>query len=236
MKPFSLPWAFQIVVVLSLAACASGPAPIVIHEDRALSVWLKFDPLSGSGHRHPADISTARLGAVLSGLRMVPRNAAGGLFGVAKEGDPVFVSTEVARLAPILRQAFLKASPRDLVAFYWVGGDRGTGPLITSGGMAFRNGYLYVMLANARTSPSTKIYETSHEVDTREDPVLPIARFNFTVGFDPQSALVPRSQAQDPDATDRYVDPAKVVVIDLAKLSGAQGAGAPSAPLSRPVR
>ncbi len=236
MKPFALPWTLQIVVLLSLTACGSGPAPIVIHEDRALSVWLKFDPLSGAGHRHPADISSERLASVLAGLRMMPRNAAGGLFGVAKEGDPVFVSTEVSRLAPILRQAFLKASPRDLVTFYLVGGDRATGPLITSGGLAFRHGYLYVMLANARTSPSTKIYETSHEVDTREDPVLPIARFNFSAGFDPQAAVVPKGQAKDPDATDRYIDPAKVVVIDLVKLSGAQRAGTPSTPSAPPAR
>jgi hypothetical protein len=223
MKQVTLPWSVPVVVALCLTACATGPLPIVIHEDRSLSVWLKFDPASGSGHRHPVDIPEDRLGTVLSGLRIVPRHVIGGLFGIDKEGDPVFVPAEVSRLAPILSQALRKASPRDMVTFYQVGGDRSTGALITSGGMVFRNGYLYVILANAKTSPSTKLYETGHEVDTRDDPVLPLARFNFSVGFSPETALVPKGLAKDSEATDRYLDPAKVVVIDLSKLPGPQG-------------
>lgn len=204
-------------------ACVGGPPPIVIHEDRDLSVWLRFDPASGAGHRHPADISPDRMSTVLAGLRVVPRNALGSLFVGEQEGDPVFVPTEVSRLAPLLSEAFRKASPRDMVTFYLVGGNKGTGPLVTSGGLIARNGYLYVILANARTSPSTRLYETSHEVDTRDDPVLPIARFNFLVRFDPPTAEIPKTQPQVQDTSEHYVDPAKVVVIDLAKLPERQG-------------
>lgn len=216
------------VAVMS-GACVGGPTPIVIHEDRDLSVWLRFDPASGAGHRHPAEFSAEQMSAVLTGLRTVPRGALGGLFGGAQEGDRVFVPTEVARLAPLLSQAFRKASPRDMVTFYLVGGDKGTGPLITSGGLVARNGFLYVILANARTSPSTRLYETSHEVDTRDHPVLPIARFNFHVKFDPSSAEVPKGQARDSGGTERYVDPAKVIIIDLAKLPEPHGPS-PSGP------
>jgi hypothetical protein len=213
-----------VAAILS-GACVGGPLPIVIHEERDLSVWLKFDPVSGAGHRHPAEISAEQMGAVLTGLRTVSRGAIGSLFDGEQEGDRVFGPAEVARLSPLLSQAFRKASPRDMVTFYVVNGEKGAGPLITSGGLVARNGFLYVILANARTSPHTRLYETSHEVDTREDPVLPLARFNFLVKFDPASAEVPKGQARDSEAAERYVDPAKIVVIDLAKLPARQGRG-----------
>lgn len=210
--------AIGVLALSGIIGCTTGPAPIVIHEDRTLSVWLKFDPIAGAGHRHPTEISSARMAALLGGLRVVPRNALASLFGAAHEGDPVFTPAEASRLAPLLSQAFLKASPRDMVTFYLLGGDRATGSLVTSGGLVSRNGYLYVIVANARTSPDTRIYETSHEVDTRDDPILPLARFNFLVKFIPPGAEIPKSQARDPESTERYVDPAKVVVIDLAGL------------------
>ncbi len=215
---------FIAVAAIVFGACVGGPAPIVIHEERDLSVWLKFDPTSGFGHDHPVQISTAHMAAVLGGLRVLPRSAIGGLKASDERGDAVFVPSEVTRLAPLLSQALAKASSKDIATFYQRGGDRSTGPLITSGGMAWRNQALYIMLANARTSPATRLYETSHEVDTRDDPLLPIARYNFSVRFEPQEAEKPKGQAGD-----RYVDPAKVVVVDLGKLPGSQGSARPGA-------
>lgn len=230
--------ALMILALSGIAGCVTGPAPIVIHEDRTLSVWLKFDPTAGVGHNHPATIVPSKMAAVLAGLRVMPRSTFGSLFTKGEEGDRVFSPSEVSRLAPLLSQAFAKASPKDMATFYAVTGERVSGPLVTSGGMVFRNGYLYLMLANARTSPSGKLYETSHEVDTRDDPLLPLVRYNFLVSFIPDRALVPKGHAQDRKTEERYLDGAKVVVIDLAKLpdsgeSPASSSGFPSIPAVR---
>ena len=208
----------MVLALSGIAGCVTGPAPIVIYEDRTLSVWLKFDPTAGIGHHHPASITPSKMAAVLSGLRVMPRSAFGSLFTKGEEGDRVFSPSQVARLAPLLSQAFAKASPKDIATFYAMTGESVSGPLVTSGGMVFRNGLLYLIVANARTSPSGKLYETSHEVETRDDPLLPLVRYNFSVTFVPARALVPKGQAQDRETEERYLDGAKVVVIDPAKL------------------
>ena len=230
--------ALMVLALSGIAGCVTGPAPIVIHEDRTLSVWLKFDPTSGIGHHHPTSITPSKMAAVLSGLRVIPRSTFGSLFTTGEEGDRVFSPSEVSRLAPLLSQALAKASPKDMATFYVVTGERRSGPLVTSGGMVFRNGSLYLIVANARTSPSGKVYETSHEVDTRDDPLLPLVRYNFSVTFAPAHALVPKGQAQDRETEDRYLDGAKVVVIDPAKLpdseeSPSSSSGFPAIPAVR---
>lgn len=210
-----------VAICCVLAGCVTEPPPIVVHEDPHLSVWLMFDPEANRpGHSHPVTFTQEQVEAVLKGLSVVDRNEAIGeareLFSKGQESTPAFSPAQIRTLAPLLVQAFKKASPVDLVTFYFLSGDK----RVTSGGVFVRSGRLYVILANFRTSPSTKIYETTYELDARESPLLPVARFLYFVGFTPREAWIPSARARSLDGYERYLDESKLVVIDLAKLFG----------------
>jgi hypothetical protein len=200
--------------------CSAGPAPIVIHQSPRESVRLMFDPRSGGGHSHPVTLTLEQMTALLKGLRVKDRDVVGG-FGLLaeREGAPALSSAEVAALAPHLIAALKKASPRDIATFYVVGFESGRGRTVTSGGVFVRDGRFYVLLANDRTTPGSVQYENTHEIDTSDQPLLPIARFKFTVGFSPPEARIPNDLARKLDGYDpAYLDGSKQVVIDLAKL------------------
>ena len=208
-----------VALVLSVG-CAADPQPIIIHEDTPLSVWLKFDPSAGAGHSHPAAISSDQIAAILRGIGLQPRNhiAGFGLFA-KKSGAPAFLSAEVALLAPFLSQAFAKASPKDMVTFYLVSRNVDQGDLVTSGGLFLRNRHLYVILANAHSSKYSVQYENASPIDTRDQPLLPLARYRFSTIFTPQEAWIPNTQVRGKDGYDRYFDETKLIVVDLDRLT-----------------
>lgn len=208
-----------VALVLSVG-CAADPQPIIIHEDTPLSVWLKFDPSAGAGHSHPAAISSDQIAAILRGIGLQPRNhiAGFGLFA-KKSGAPAFLSAEVALLAPFLSQAFAKASPKDMVTFYLVSRNVDQGDLVTSGGLFLRNRHLYVILANAHSSKYSVQYENASPIDTRDQPLLPLARYRFSTIFTPQEAWIPNTQIRGKDGYDRYFDETKLIVVDLDRLT-----------------
>lgn len=208
-------------VALGLSVgCAADPPPIIIHEDQPLSVWLKFDPSSGAGHSHPAAISTEQIAAVLRGVGLQPRDhiAGFGLFA-KKTGAPAFLPAEVAVLAPFLSQAFAKASPKDMVTFYFVSRNADQGDLVTSGGFFLRNRHLYMILANAHSSKYSVQYENASPIDTRDQPLLPLARYRFSTVFTPEEAWIPNKQVRGKDGYDRYFDETKLIVVDLDRLT-----------------
>ncbi|MGQ0812510.1 MAG: hypothetical protein ACT4OO_14975 [Nitrospiraceae bacterium] len=222
------------IVGMSLVAC-SQPAPIVVHETRTDSVWLTFDPEAGNGHNHPYAVSSERLAQVLRGVWVKPRDVVGG-FGLLADGQgsPAFSVSDVARLARYLAQALAKASPRDMATFYLVTGDPSHGKLITSGGLFVKDDWLFVILANARTSPSSVQYENTYEFEARDQPLIPIARYKFTVGFSPAAAWIPNSQARHAEGYERYLDESKLIVVDLSRLP-AEPPSAPAPSLQSPA-
>lgn len=207
------------LTIATLGGCTADPPPIIIHEEKPLSVWLQFDPSNGTGHSHPASLTQEQMMAVLRGIGVRSRDTIAG-FDVfsAKDSSPAFTSPEASLLAPYLRQALAKASPKDMATFYALTRDVSKGELITSGGMFLRGRYLYVILANARTSPYSTQYENAHTVDTRDRPLIPIARYRFVTTFTPESAWIPNKQVRDQDGYERYLDESKLVVIDLDHL------------------
>ena len=212
-----------LAVLLTMSAfggCAADPPPIVIYEEKPLSVSIQFDPSNGTGHSHPASLSHEQMMAVLRGIGVRSRDTIAGFNAFsAKDSSPAFTTPEASILAPYLRQALTKASPKDMATFYAVTRDLNKGELITSGGMFLRGRYLYVILANARTSPYSNQYENAHTVDTRDRPLIPIARYRFTTTFMPESAWIPNKRVRGHDGYDRYLDESKLVVIDLDQLS-----------------
>lgn len=220
MQEFRSRLGLAVLLAMSvLSSCAADPPPIVIHEEKPLSVSLQFDPSNGTGHSHPASLSHEQMMAVLRGLGVRSRDTMTG-FNVfsSKDSSPAFTTPEASTLAPYLRQALAKASPKDMATFYAVTRDLNKGEVVTSGGMFLRGRYLYVILANARTSPYSNQYENAHTVDTRDRPLIPIARYRFTTTFTPESAWIPNKRVRGQDGYDRYLDESKLVVIDLDQL------------------
>ena len=209
----------SLALVAMVVGCATGPAPIVVYEDRQASVWIQYDPEAGTGHDHPASLAPEQMSMILQGIRVMGRDVVGGFgFFGDKKGTPAFTPSQMTMLAPYLSQAFRKASPQDLVTFYLVtsGGD----VRVTSGGLFHRKGHLYVILANAHTSPSSVQYENTYEPNLRDQPLLPIARYKFEASFEPADAWVPNSRAKTQDQYDRsYVDKSKLLVIDLGRMT-----------------
>ena len=223
--------------MLLFAGCAAGPHSIIIHETDREVVSVSFDPKAREGHSHPATLAVAQIAEVLRGVRVTKRDPLG--FSAFGGGDAVAALTppEIISLAPHLSEAFRKASPKDLVTFYFVTADRVQGRLITSGGMFVRGGRLYLILANAHMPLSSGPYEgTAYEMDNRDAPLQPLGRYKFTTGFVPAHAVIPHAELRGTEGHRPYANEANVVVLDLARLfpeSKPAATVAPVLPLSR---
>ena len=134
------------------------------------------------------------------------------------ETSATFTPNQIKTLAPLLSEAFRKASPKDMATFYLIIMDRERGKMVTSGGLFVRNGRLYFILANYRTMPSSKVYETTYEIDTRSEPLLPTARFQFAIGFRPKEVWILNKEFRGRDGYERYLDESKLLIIDLQRL------------------
>lgn len=222
---FGTSWCLACLLV---AGCTATPAPIVIHESPRTSIRLVFDPQAGNGHSHPVSFTTEQMAKVLRGVWVTKRDIVGmGLFAGDPEGTPAFSAAETNMLATYLAQALRKASPKDMATFYLTMADASSSKLVTSGGLFVRNGRMYFVLANFHTSPSSGQYETPYELDSRDDPLLPIARYKFTVGFSPSQARIPNPQVRGKDGYERYLDESKLLVIDLERLLEADTSPSP---------
>lgn len=220
----------SLAVMALTAGCVTGPEPIVVYEDQRTSVAVAFDPRAESGHDHPVTLSPSQIARVLTGIRAVGKDVSGLAFYKSKESSFAFLPSQVELLSPHISQAFKKASPQDLVTFYLINKESG-GIYVTSGGVFYRRGHLYVILANAHTSPSSVQYESAYEPNLRDQPLLPIARYKFEVSFESNDAWIPNSQAKKQDQYDAsYVDEAKMLVIDLSRLPGEPTPVSPTMP------
>ncbi len=220
-----------VLFPLCIAGCASGPPPIVIHDEPSRGVWIQFDPhASGEGHSHPATISPAQMATVLRGVRARGRDIVGG-FGLLadKESVSAFLPVDIPVLASLLSLGLSKASPKDIVTFYLVRNDLARGKLITSGGVCVRDRYLIFILANAHTSPFSVQYENTSTIDTRDQPLLPIARFKFTAEFSPPDVRIPNKASPSGVRYEGYFDDAKLLTLDLSRMP----AGGEEGPKSR---
>jgi hypothetical protein len=214
------------------AGCVTEPPPIVISEDRYQSIWLKFDPeAKGAGHSHPAAISSEQMEKILGGILIADRSQ---IIGTIKGSDtdwaPAFPPPKAKALAPLLSEALRKASPKDMATFYLINIDLERGRMVTSGGLFVRNGCLYFIMANYRTTPSSKVYETTYEIDTRDEPLLPTARYQFALGFRPKEVWIPNKELRGRDGYERYLDESKLLIIDLERLFAMPEPASPSKP------
>jgi hypothetical protein len=210
-----------LAIGILLMGCVTGPDPIVIQQDRRHAVRLEYDPKAGAGFQHPYAMTIELMAKVLRGLGSANRDTVGG-FGVFADQEltPAFTDADVALLTPPLSKALRTASPHDLATFYLTVPDATHGHVITSGGMFIREHRLYVILANSRSYPAGgQDYTSAMELDNRDAPLLPITPFRFRVGFRPADAAIPAREAMREESFPSYMDPAKVIVVDLRRLS-----------------
>jgi len=162
---------------------------------------------------------------VLNGVHIEDRDTITGMgFFGSRNGNPAFTQAEMATLSLYLAEALKKASPKDMATFYMVVGDANHRRSITSGGLFIEaNRRLHLMLANCRSVPTGgQDYTSAMEVDTRDEPLLPVSPHRFAVRFQPVDAGVKSSKSNDvpsfPAYGSVYEDPAKSIIIDLDRL------------------
>jgi hypothetical protein len=214
----------RVVHLLALSCllttgCLATPQPIVISQTPGQVIEIRYDAGGGGGHAHPAAVSLTQITAILKGVYIRGRDVIGTaniLWG--GDSEPAFTERDISQIAPHLIAGLAKASPVDLVTFHLSQRDTNRALLITSGGVFVRNGHLYLILANARTSLSAVQYENVSEPNTTTNPLLPIARYKFSVGMLPAEWKVENSAAKRLDGWNGYLDESKVVVVDLARV------------------
>ncbi len=138
-------------LLLYCLGCA-GPALTsrVVQEDSSWFVRLdSYQDAGGSSVRyeHPATWTVEELTAILSRLLLEDRV---GLMDSPRPPRSVFAPDEIPLLAPAIRDAFQKATPREWIAFS-ISASGGSGIAVTSGGMFHAGGRLHVVVANHRT-------------------------------------------------------------------------------------
>jgi hypothetical protein len=217
--PIILAGAFSI-----LTACASPLPPRVLYKDAITVVQLQHDPRSDPGHSHPSTLSPQLIKQVLTGLRVQKR---GDIVLSLVTGDPetvpAFSLSEVDDLAPKISQALAAATPVEVVGFYRRVSDASLGLGVTSGGMLVRDGLLYIVLANHRSRFADVMREgLSYEVDPVRDPLQSLRSRAFKVTFVADRAVAHPIKPWD------YVDPGKVVALDLETLETHFRSGSPS--------
>jgi hypothetical protein len=217
-------WSVMTMVGFCLSAfmpgCAATPPPKIIHEDRVLSIRLIADRRTEVLHSHPSHLTAGQTAGILGGLRVL--SAVTDDNADVQEGAPVFTRDEVRMIAPYLAQALDQAAPTQLITFHLRAGQPGDLSArrpITSGGLFVQDERLIVILANYRTAPYGNAFEgsTISEMDIRSDPLVPIVRGGYAVGFSPAAAAVRPGSARPGWS---YVEEQKIVVIDLARLTG----------------
>ena len=205
------------VLVLLSIGCATAPPPRTVYQDNATAIRLQLDPKAGTGHSHPAHVSLDELRHILAGVRIQSRSS---FIPSILTGDAslaaAFSREEEIFLARHLSEALAEAKPDELVTFYRRVTTATVGLAITSGGLFVHNQHLYVILANNRTLPSDGMSQSIvSEIDPVENPLLPISRTSFRVSFVPTTSMVP----EDERWPWPYIDPGRLMVIDLLQLA-----------------
>jgi hypothetical protein len=190
-----------IVLLFGFTACQGRPVLTEpIYEDQSLIVRLAVDQTIGSGHSHPATMTTQEMATVLSGMiieepsRVLPSLP---LPGQRNEPPrhPVFTAAEIDLLAPLLVKGLNAAKPEEIVTFYWISQQPPPNNHVTSGGVFVEGDQLHFILGNYR-SPTRypPDAETIRSLDGRSTPLQPLVPQEASLTFSPATALVPSEQ------------------------------------------
>ncbi|MBX3335837.1 MAG: hypothetical protein KF876_17025 [Nitrospira sp.] len=201
MKNSGLVVLLGIVLLFGFTACQGRPVLTEsIYQDQSLIVRLAVDQTIGSGHSHPATMTTQEMTTVLAGMiieepsRVLPPLP---LPGQRNEPPlhPAFTAAEIDLLAPLLVKGLNSAKPEEIVTFYWISQQPLSNDQVTSGGIFVEGDELHFILGNYR-SPTRypPDAETIQSLDGRSTPLQPLVPQEASLTFNPATALVPSEQ------------------------------------------
>lgn len=189
---------FGIALILGLAACQDRYIHTrTIYDSPLQFVRLEVDHTVGGGHSHPADITTAEMMTVLSGITInEPTRLMPSLPFFSKDEEPprhpAFNVTEIRFLAPLLAKGLGTAAPEEVVTFYLATQQTAIIRKVTSGGIFVDGDELRIVLSNYR-SPTHYAPDpgTSDTYDHRLAPLRSIAPQQTKLDFEPATAISP---------------------------------------------
>ena len=195
---------FGLALLLPLAACQTRPfQTVVMYDDPSRFVRLEVDPTVEGNHSHPADITTDKMIAVLSGVMIEePPRFMTSLPSLGKDEEPrrhpAFNEAQISFFAPFFAEGLRKATSEEIVTFYQAS-QKDTlidkVMFVTSGGMFVNGDELHLILSNYRSetgyAPDPGI---GAKFDGRSTPLQPIAPQQTKVYFEPATAVAPSQQ------------------------------------------
>lgn len=189
---------FGVALLLSLTACPNRPFPTVpMYEDPSRFVRLEVDPTVGGSHSHPADITTDRMAAVLSGVIIDDaRLRIPSLPFTSKDEEPprhpAFNEAEIRFLAPLVAKGLGTATSEEIVTFYQSTQQTARKKIVTSGGIFIDGDELHLIFGNYRSQTNyASDPGIGASLDGQSRPLQPIAPQETTLYFEPAAAVAP---------------------------------------------
>lgn len=191
----SLTICFGIALIPGLIACQDRYIHTrTIYDSPMQFVRLEVDHTVGGGHSHPADVTTAEMMAVLSGIMIdEPARFMPSLPLLGKDQEPprhpAFNEPEIRFLAPLLANGLATATSEEVVTFYLATQQTAVSRKVTSGGIFLDGDELHIILSNYR-SPTHYASDpgTSDTYDHRLTPLRSIAPQQTKLDFEPSTA------------------------------------------------
>ncbi|HMU55045.1 MAG TPA: hypothetical protein PKA61_08560, partial [Nitrospira sp.] len=187
-------------ILLALSACSARQfTTVTLYDSPHSFVRLEADPTvdSNGAHSHPVRLTPEQVAAVLRGVIVeepITRMPLYDDLSVPRRHH-AFDDRLTAFLAPLLALGLERATPEEVVTFYFSKQLSGVTREVTSGGLFVHGEDLHVILANHRSHTNYMAdYGAASTTDDRLTPMKSLAPQQGRLAFEPPSALRP-SQA-----------------------------------------
>ena len=209
-------------IVTGLSGCGwFGTASRTVYQDDTLRVFLEADPTLTSGRSvsndHPLSLETTQLSLLLKGVEVErsPGVLKSLVFGLTREA--AFSKDEIMALAPQLKEAFARATPKERVSFALMRSSSGQGSELTTGAVWVRGRGFHFLLNRYRSPTDKKWVGIPGPYDSafaRGKLTPPEGRPDFTVLFSLDSYVI----KQEPGlAAEMFASPETELVIDYQR-------------------
>ena len=209
-------------VLTGLSGCGwFGTASRTVYQDDTLRVFLEADPTVTSGRSvsndHPVSLETTQISLLLKGVEVErpPGLLKSLVFGPTREA--AFSKDEIMALAPQLKEAFVRATPKERVSFALMRSSSAQGSELTAGAVWVRGRGFHFVLNRYRSPTDKKWAGIPGPYDSafaRGKLTPPEGRPDFTVLFSLDSYVI----KQEPGlATEMFASPETELVIDYQR-------------------
>ncbi len=209
-------------ILTGLSGCGwFGTASRTVFQDDTLRVFLEADPTVTSGRSvsndHPVSLETTQISLLLKGVEVErpPGLLKSLVFGPTREA--AFSKDEIMALAPQLKEAFVRATPKERVSFALMRSSSAQGSELTAGAVWVRGRGFHFVLNRYRSPTDKKWAGIPGPYDSafaRGKLTPPEGRPDFTVLFSLDSYVI----KQEPGlATEMFASPETELVIDYQR-------------------